>query len=112
MAAEQLPIKCRRCKLLTPAKQVTSYGECPACATLRLDKMRDNVAAQPYVDIKKGDVIHIAIPGLGNHKGKVIHADNFGSMAGWYVEFTNEKGQYAFWKQGEDGGIVTVVKKG
>lgn len=45
--------------------------------------------------------------------GKVISSEFYGDRDGWYIEFRNSHGvgngmNYAYWKQGKDGGSVQL----
>lgn len=50
---------------------------------------------------------------VGNQKiriKKLITANYYGELDGWYVEFLSSNGNYHYWKQGLDGGELIYAE--
>lgn len=60
--------------------------------------------------IEKGTEVVIKAMGM-TVKGTVLTADNWetAEAPNWYIELTDTKGQYRYWKQKYDGGQLVEV---
>ena len=60
------------------------------------------------IRISEGDKIKVWCQGE-LVEGKVISAMDYDEDGGWYIEMTDLKGVYRYWRQGQDGGELLEV---
>lgn len=106
--------RCRDCKEMKEWFALNGYGRCTACQNAEYERTADRIRReQPKVEIGRGDFVEIKIPtghSAGVYQGTVLAANYWSDHDGWYIEFDRPNAGYGYWKQGPDGGTVTVLR--